>query len=616
MSGICGFTAGPGKVLPEKELVLKAMADVMQHRGSGENIFYLDNQASLGWLPSERPGPGASEELLTDEERRYQIIFDGSVYNHSYLRWELKNRGHLFKTKNDFEVILHLYEEMGRRCPEKLRGPFAFAIWDSKKKILYLARDRFGIKPLYYAKAADGALVFASEAKALLKYPGITAEVNLAALPHYLTFQYFPDPETAFREIYRLRPAHYLTWDGRETKIRRYWEIHFRPEPKPLSFFIDKAGYLLQESVRLHCGEGIMPGAFLSSGVDSSNIVALLSRLGNVRSYSVGCAGGRYNELTPARETARFLGTSHHEVEISAAEFWRELPRALWHQDEPVADPAAIALYFAAGLAAGEVKTVLSGEGADEVFGGYEIYREPAAVAPLQCLPRPLKTVLRQASAKLPEGVKGKNYLWRATTPLEKRYYGNAFIFSEIEKEALLNPELYPAGWTPPWEVTAPYYRKSAGADATTRMQHLDFYTWLPGDILAKADRMSSAHSLELRLPYLDHILVEFAATIPPRFKIVRGMTKYILRMASARYLPEEVSHRPKLGFPVPLASWIREHYQDQLHELWHSEAARIFFNPAVLEQMLAIHCRGESDYARKLWVVSTFLLWHGLYFQ
>lgn len=614
MGGICGFTTGPGGALPERRSVLEAMAGAQQHRGRGQDIFFSDTHISLGWRPGEARDSRTPPSLPTDEQGRFQILFDGSIHNHLQLRRDLQRRGHRFRTGESSEIIPHLYEELGRRCPEKLRGPFAFALWDSHEGILFLARDRFGIRPLYYTLVGGGVLAFASEAKALLEHPGISAEVNLAALPHYLTFQYFPDPESAFQGIHRLRPAHHLTWDGRDCRIRRYWEICFNPGTGPLDHYVDKAGHLLRESVRLHCGEGTMPGALLSSGVDSANLAALLSRRGQAQTFSVDCAGGRYDELTPARETARFLGTLHREAEIGAPEYWEALPRALRQMDEPLADPAAIALYLAAGLAAEEVKTVLSGEGADEVFGGYEIYRVPAAVAPLQWLPRPFKAALHRAATRLPEGMKGKNYLRRATTPLERRYYGNAFIFTETEKRALLNPELYREGWSPPWEITAPYYRKSAGADPATRMQHLDFYTWLPGDILHKADRMSGAHALDVQLPYLDHVLVEFAATIPTRFKMTRGMTKYVLRMAAARYLPEAVHRRPKLGFPVPLALWIREHYRDQLSALWQSEAARIFFNPAVLREMLAEHCRGGSDHARKLWTVACFLLWHDLY--
>lgn len=612
MGGICGFAAAPGYLLREKEPVLQMMLETMRHRGSGNPVIYCNRQVALGWQPRENR-TGIMDALPTDKQKRLRILFDGTIYNHALLRRELRNRGRLFRTGEESEVALHLYAELGERCPGKLRGPFAFALWDSREKILFLARDRFGIKPLYYCQAGK-VFLFASEAKALLKYPGITAAVNLAALPHYLTFQYFPDPESAFQGLYRLRPAHHLTWDGGEKMIRRYWEIRFLPSPKPLPYYIDRTELLLRESVRLHCGAGTMPGAFLSSGVDSSQIAALLSRRGTLRTFSVDCEGSGHDELTPARKTAQLLGTIHREHRISPAEFWSVLPRALWFQDEPVADPAAIALYIAAGLAAAEVKAVLSGEGADEVFGGYEIYREPAAVAPLQLLPRPIRAALNRFSENVPERIRGKNYLRRATTPLEKRYYGNAFIFSEAEKKALLNPEQFPGGRAAPWEITAPYYRRSAGFDAATRMQHLDFYTWLPGDILAKADRMSSAHSLEVRLPYLDHNLVEFAATIPAHTRITRGMTKYILRKAAARYLPTEVYRRPKLGFPVPLASWIRDHYRDQLAELWQSETARCYFRPEALQRLLDLHCRGQADYARKIWTIAIFLLWHRLY--
>ncbi|NLA11848.1 MAG: asparagine synthase (glutamine-hydrolyzing) [Firmicutes bacterium] len=614
MSGICGFIAGPEKKFSERQAVLERMIGTLQHRGAGDNLFFQDGGIALGRRPRERLNPAAPQALPADENGRYRITFDGTVHNHTPLRRELQNRGHLFRTGEDSEVIVHLYEEMGTRCPEKLRGPFAFALWDSSEKALFLARDRFGIKPLYYAHAADGAFLFASEAKALLEYPEISAALNLAALPHYLTFQYFPGPESAFRNIYQLPPAHHLTWSGGESKIRRYWEIRFRPDPKPLPYFVDRAEHLLQESVRLHCGEGAQPGSFLSSGVDSNYLAALLSRRGRLHSYSVNCADSSYDELTPARKRAHLLGAVHREHRIGPAEFWSALPRALRFQDEPVADPAAIALYFAAALAAGEVKAVLSGEGADEVFGGYEIYREPAAVAPLQLLPRPLQTALNRVSEKIPAGIRGKSYLQRATTPLEKRYYGNAFIFSEADKKALLNPELFPGGWTAPWEITAPFYRRSAGTDATGRMQHLDFFTWLPGDILAKADRMTNAHSLEVRLPYLDHRLVEFAATIPPRYRMTRRMTKYVLRMAAARHLPAAVCRRPKLGFPVPLSSWIRNHYRKPLAELWQSEAAQHYFQPRALQQLLSLHCRGRADYARKIWTVAIFLLWHHLY--
>ncbi len=613
--GICGFVSLEG--LPEESgAVLEDMAQMMAHRGPDDSGSYHDRNAALGFRRLSIIDLRSGRQPITNEDGRYCLIVNGEIYNFQQLRRELQAKGHRFRSQTDAEVIVHLYEDLGEDCVKKLRGMFAFAIWDIVEKRLFLARDRFGIKPLYYIRAGD-TLIFASEAKALLKHPLIDAKLNTAALPHYLTFQYFPDPETAFEGIYRLRPAHHLTLDSQGLRIKKYWRLQFKPDhTKTPRHFIETADHLLQEAVRLHMISDVPRGAFLSSGIDSSNIVALLNRIEEVSTYSVGCEGGKYDELPQARETAAFLGTRHKEVRISALEFWDHLPKILWFQDEPVADPAAVALYFVAKLAAEEVKVVLSGEGADEVFGGYEIYREPNAVAPIQRLPGPLKQLLRCVSKTLPDGFKGKNYLRRATTPLEQRYFGNAHLFTEGEKGMLLNRERFSEEWEPPTAVTEPYFKQSSRYDGTTRMQHLDFFTWMPGDILAKADRMTMAHSLELRVPYLDHILFEFAATIPPRYKIRQGMTKYVLRQAAAKYLPEEVYQRPKLGFPVPIAAWIRDHYRTYLHELFQSGTAADYFNLAVLERMLQQHCLGKVDYGRKLWAVTIFLLWHKIYLE
>lgn len=614
MCGICGFVSLEG--LPEEgktRSILEAMTGKMVHRGPDDSGFYQDSHAALGFRRLCIIDLHTGRQPLANENSQVFLVFNGEIYNFPKLRRELQGRGHIFRSQTDSEVIVHLYEELGEGCLNELRGMFSFALWDKARQKLLLARDRFGIKPLYYT-SRGGTLLFASEVKALLEYPGLKAELNPEALPHYLTFQYVPDPQSIFKGISRLRPAHCLLFDRRGITEKRYWQLHFRPDKsKPLDYFVEQADHLLREAVRMHMLSDVPRGAFLSSGVDSSTVAALFSRIEPVQTFSVGCAGGKYDELPRARETAKLLGARHREIQISAAEFWSCLPRIIWRQEEPVADPSAAALYFVARLAAEDVRVVLSGEGADEAFGGYDIYREPAAVAPLQMLPLPFKKILGQASRLLPDGFKGKNYLRRGATPLEMRYYGNAFIYTEEEKRELLNPELFPGGWAPPWLVTAPIYRRSPGLDGATRMQQLDFATWLPGDILAKADRMTMAHSLELRVPFLDHHLVEFAATIPPRYKIRGSLTKYLLRQVAARYLPPEICRRPKLGFPVPVAAWIRDHYAPALRELFRSEAARNYFNPALLEGMLEAHCRGAGDYARRLWTAAVFLIWHSV---
>lgn len=614
MCGICGIVSLKG-LAEDSKVELEKMAAVLSHRGPDDSGFYHDLYANLGFKRLSIIDLHTVRQPLASEDGSIQLVLNGEIYNYRELRREMQEKGHRFRSRTDSEVVVHLYQEMGEDCLKKLRGMFSFAIWDTRAKKLFLARDRFGIKPLYYYCGKD-LFLFASEAKALLEHSSISPQFNAKVLPHYLTFQYVPDPETAFAGICRLNPGHYLTLDNNGLRSKRYWQINFRPTDKPLSHYIEKTRHLLQEAVRMHMISDVPRGAFLSSGVDSGAIAALLKRHEEVKTYSVGCEGGRYDELPGAAKTASFLGTRHKEIRIKAREFWNNLPHILWCQDEPTADPAAAALYFVARLAAEEVKVVLSGEGADEVFGGYDIYREPSAVAPVQTLPPFVKGLLKNISARFPAGMKGKSYLQRAATPLEQRYFGNANIFNEEEKGELLNEDLYPAGWDPPWKITAPYYQMSRGLDGTARMQHLDFFTWLPGDILAKADRMTMAHSLELRVPFLDHVLVEFATTIPLKYKLHKGMTKYVLRKAASRYLPGDVSKRPKLGFPVPVSDWIRDHFRDDLRELFHSETARLYFNAGVLDKMLGRHCRGQFDYGRKLWTAAIFLLWHEVYIE
>ena len=633
MSGICGFITEEGKAGSpgRRREILEEMASRLAHRGPGGSRFYLDEFAALAQLlpppgnATDRPGaPPASGSPPSPV-----LLFDGQLYNLPSLRRELRPRtaglapsSYLPAPLDQiYPLLVALCKEHGDPFPARLRGAFAFALWDRRYRSLLLARDRFGIRPLYYS-VAGASFIFASEAKALLAHPLVKPALNEAALPHYLTYQYFPGEESAFKNIFHLPPATTLKrGPGREPKAapRRYWHLRFNSHPpqRPLSSYVERTRCLLQESVQLHAETALPLGAFLSSGVDSSLVAALLTvHRGRIPTFSVDCADSRYNELGPARETAAILRSFHRELLIGPEQFWEALPRALWHQDEPVADPSAIALYLACRRAAAEVKVVLSGEGADELFAGYNIYHQPAALAPLQRLPAPLQNLLRRLSHALPEGFKGKNYLRRATTPLEQRYFGNALIFSETEKRRLLNHHLFPSPLPPPGEAAAPYYRRSRFLDDLSRMQHLDFFTWLPGDILAKADRMAAASSLELRLPFLDHRLVEMASQIPPHYRIRGKDTKYILREAATAYLLPRTAFRPKLGFPIPTAPWIRRPFYHRLQELFTSPTAAHYFNSPYLLEMLARHRQGRAAYDRRLWTIAIFLLWHRLYLE
>ena len=549
---------------------------------------------------------------MFNEDRSVCLVFNGEIYNYLDLRAELLRKGHSFESSSDSEVIVHLYEELGERCVERLRGMFAFCIYDMKTGVMFGARDRFGIKPMYYVETPE-CLAVASEAKALLDVPGYTPRVNEAVIPDYLTFQYVPEPDTMFAGLYKVPPAHCFTWRDGHLSFRRYWQVRFAPEQRPFEEFLEGTRDVMRESVRLHCQSDVPLGAFLSGGIDSTIIVALLRELGPLNTFSVGYADQRYSELADAAESARFLETQHEEFIIEPEEYWANLPDLVWHFDDPVADPSAISLYFVARMARKKITVTLSGEGADEVFGGYHIYREPNALKPLSWLPRPALRAVGALSRALPSSVPGKNYLRRASTPLRERYFGNARLFTEPEKHLLLHRE----GFTPSTAVTAPLFDacRAAGYDDITTMQYVDLQSWMPGDILSKADKMTMANSLELRVPYLDHHVFEFAATIPTEYRVHGALTKYVLRRAFADMVPPAAVNRPKLGFPVPTRVWLRGVLREPVTEVLSDPALGDYFNRAVIRQLLSAHLEGRADTSRKLWALVIFALWRDQFF-
>ncbi|MBT9173407.1 MAG: Asparagine synthetase (glutamine-hydrolyzing) 1 [Syntrophomonadaceae bacterium] len=538
---------------------------------------------------------------MYNEDGTLCMVFNGEIYNFRLLREELRQKGHLFKSESDSEVILHLYEEEGEYCVRRLRGMFAFCLYDGRRRLFFGARDRFGIKPLYCLEN-EHYLVLASEAKAFLELPGFTPKVNEGALPHYLTFQYVPEPETMLAGVRKIPPAHSFVWQAGHLETKRYWQAEFSPQERPLQEFIEGTQTVLREAVRLHTQADVPWGAFLSGGIDSTVVAALLRESGPVSTFSVGYADEAYSELAEARETARYLETDHEEYVIEASELWNHLPQLVWHLDDPVADPAAMALFFVARLARRKITVTLSGEGADEVFGGYAIYREPQALKYMDWLPRPLLEMWRL----LPDFVRGRNYLRRAATPLEQRYFGNALIFTEEEKRLLLKKNSF----SPAAEITRPFYHQAEAYDDVTKMQYLDLHTWMLGDILVKADKMTMANSLELRVPYLDHHVFEFAATIPTKYKIRAGMTKYVLRQAFKDEVPAAVVRRQKRGFPVPTRVWLRDALFKEAQSVLDDPALREYFSPLYLKKLLAEHKEGRADNSRKIWALLIFALW------
>lgn len=606
MCGLCGFTGE----LVDRETHLRQMTEKIIHRGPDSDGFYTDADIAMGFRRLSIIDLGAGDQPLYNEDKTLVLTFNGEIYNYKALRAQLLEKGHIFVTESDSEVLLHGFEEWGEELLPRLRGMFGFAIWNTEKKELFLARDPFGIKPMHYTRLADGRLVYGSEIKSILTHPDVKKEFNPAALDGYLSFQYSVPDETFFRDIYCLPPAHCLWYRGGEVTLHRYFDPMFTPdEDMTLDEAVEEIDRAFTDSVEAHRISDVEVGCFLSSGVDSSYVA---SYFGGQKAFTVGFDNGQhYNESNYAAALAKEVGIEHYVHIISEEEYWASLPKVQYYLDQPLADPSCVALYFVSKLAAEHVKVVLSGEGADELFGGYRIYHEPYSLRGYQRLPRFLRKFLAACAARLPD-FKGKSFLLRGAQTLEERFIGNAKMFTEKEKARLLRD--IPA--TDPTEKTRAFYAQTAGQDDVTRMQYLDINRWMVGDILLKADRMSMAHSLELRVPFLDKEVFKVASRIPVRHRIAAGTTKYAMRLAAERHIPASAAEKPKLGFPVPIRVWLREEkYYNTVKAAFTSPTAAQFFNTSELLSMLDAHFAGKKDNSRKIWTVYMFLVWYDVYF-
>lgn len=607
MCGVCGIVGRYDK----QDQIIDKMMERIYHRGPDGGGKHIEEDAALGFRRLSIIDLDCGNQPMYNETGDVVIVFNGEIYNYQELSEELTKKGHVFANRSDTECLIHAYEEYKEKMLLKLRGMFGFAIWDSKEKTLFAARDFFGIKPFYYA-LVGGNLVFASEIKAILEYPEYQRELNTEALSHYLSFQYSAMEETFFKGIYQLPAGCCLKFKKGKVQVVRYFDP--LPAPKKKQSETEAAEEIkavIAESIEAHKVSDVEVGSLLSGGVDS-NYIAAQGHFQNT--FTVGFAedNGRYSELEKAKAIADFAGSTCHQKTITAEEYWNIIPKMQYHMDEPLADPAAVALWFVDELAASHLKVVMSGEGADELFGGYVIYHEPVSLRPFRVLPdktkQKLKTMLEKRGA-----FKGKNYLMRGCTPLERRFIGNAYIFHPEEKAKLLKKEI---AVTYPEKLTEACYAKTKKLDETARMQYIDLKFWMIGDILQKADKMSMAHSLETRVPYLDVKVFETARRLAFHNRIRGKQTKYAFRMAAKSCLPEEVSKRKKLGFPVPIRVWLRqEAYYEKVKALFVSEYAEMFFNQAYLMELLDAHYRGEADNSRKIWTVYTFLVWYEIYF-
>lgn len=607
MCGFVGFTGG----LAQREEVLQEMMDAIIHRGPDSAGTYIDDDIALGFRRLSIIDLDSGSQPMYNENRDMVIVFNGEIYNYKELRDELIKKGHVFANNADTEVLIHGYEEYGEELLTKLRGMFAFVIWDSKKKKLFAARDFFGIKPFYYA-LVDGQLVFASEIKSILKYTPYKKEMNRDALENYLTFQYSVLPETFFKGIYKLMPSHCLTFENGRLDIKRYWEPVFEPDENTgLPEMVDRIDSAMQDSIKMHKVSDVEVGSFLSSGVDSSYVAACFN---GDKTFTVGFDYEKYNEIDYAKSLSEKIKIDNYSKLISTDEYWNILPTVQYHMDEPLADPSAVALYFVSKTAAEHVKVSLSGEGADEFFGGYNIYREPFSLRPITRLPRPIRKFLGACASAIPFRVKGKNYLIRGSKDVEERFIGNAFLFNEKDREKILRN---PSGRYNHMELTKPYYDKVKNLDDTTKMQYIDIHFWLIGDILLKADKMSMANSLEVRVPFLDRKVFEVARHVPLKYKVTKENTKFAMRQAAHRYLPDMVAEKKKLGFPVPIRIWLRDDkYYNIVKEAFTSKAAEEFFKTDEIVKLLDGHKDGKTDNSRKIWAIYMFLVWHKRFFE
>jgi asparagine synthase (glutamine-hydrolysing) len=619
MCGIAGAVGlGVGINTTEARELIGRMCGVIAHRGPDDEGHYVARDAVIGMRRLSIIDIATGRQPLSNENGQIWIVFNGEIYNYRELREELIARGHQFRTKTDTETIVHLYEEEGERCVEKLRGMFAFAIWDSRDRALLLARDRVGKKPLHYTLAGD-TLVFGSEIKSLLQYSKTRREVNLEAISDYLSYGYIPDPATAFNDIYKLPPGHTLTFKDGRIRTRRYWDFDYSSDYGPErdeSYYIERLRELLAESVRVRLESEVPLGAFLSGGIDSSTVVALMTREMKrpVKTFSIGFNESRFDELKYARLTAERFQTEHHEFVVTA-DICRIVNDIVWHHDEPFADVSSIPTFVVSQMARQYVTVALAGDGGDELFAGYDGYARELRFDAAERIPAFIRRKLfRPLSLALPRGAYGKRFLGHIARAEGQRRVNSMSYFNEDAKRDLLSGDILKA--LNGYDSAEAFERLYAAPRSGERLDHhmyLDGKTYLPGDILVKVDRMSMANSLETRSPLLDHKLIEFVQTIPASLKLRGFETKYILKRAVTGLIPEEIIHRPKQGFDVPINRWFNRELREMLDDTLADQRTRGrgYFNQNAVQAILDEHRRGRRDNARHLWGLLMLELWH-----
>ncbi|WP_232666066.1 asparagine synthase (glutamine-hydrolyzing) [Pseudonocardia sp. TRM90224] len=625
MCGLLGLLTTEADA-PARASTIQAATRCMRHRGPDEEgDTWNDQDVVLGFNRLAFIDIEHSHQPMRYADDRYAMVFNGEIYNYLELRAELAELGATFATEGDGEAILAAYHQWGPDAVKRLRGMFAFLIWDAQERVLFGARDPFGIKPLFMMNGPGG-VAFSSEKKCLLEIapsvglPHLSADLDPVALQHYLTLQYVPEPATMHHSIRRVESGTYVTVrPGGEVDQERYFTPVLRSSGPTGPEVHRQIADVMRDSVAKHMRADVTVGAFLSGGIDSTAIAAIAKEHNpNLITFTSSFEREGYSEVDVAAESAAAIGVRHVVRTVKPDEMMEALPLIVWYLDDPVADPALVPLWFIAREARQHVKVVLSGEGADELFGGYTIYREPLSLAPFEKVPGVLRALLGKASTRLPEGMRGKDLLRRGALPLEQRYYGNARIFRDDQLAGVLRQYDPRRSHT---DVTAGHYRESVGWDPVSRMQHVDLFTWLRGDILVKADKVTMANSLELRVPFLDSEVFAVASRLPLSEKIGKDTagtptTKYALRRALDGIVPPHVLNRRKLGFPVPIRHWLRDEMYAWARDVIRDSQADHLVDLAAVQRMLDAHRAGPIDHSRRIWTLLIFLLWHGIFVE
>jgi len=607
MCGFCGYVNKKEK----KEQEIKKMTDAISHRGPDDENYYIDSDIAMGFRRLSIIDLKNGRQPMSNEDDSMVITFNGEIYNFKSIKEDLVSKGHIFKTNADTEVILHGYEEYGENILSKLRGMFGFVIWDKNKKELFGARDHFGQKPFYYCNM-NGTFMYGSEIKSFLYNSDFVKEVNKDSLKPYLTFQTSVLEETFFKGVYKLLPGHYFRYnlESNEFFTKKYYQIVFDAKNEDFDSLVKKIDDTITSSIDTHMISDVEIGSYLSGGIDSSYVVSYLKP---DKTFSVGFDYKNFNEVPFAKDLSNMLHIENINELIDSDDFFNVIDKVQYYADEPTANLSAVPLYFLSDLASKHVKVVLSGEGADELFGGYTFYKEDDLLLKYRKLPKFLRKAVKGIVSPLPD-FHGKNFLTKGGSRIEDYYVGNAFVFDNKDANKVLAPK-YQSD-VKFQDITKPYYDEVKDKDDLTKMQYLDMHFWLPNDILLKADKMAMANSLELRVPILDKEVFALASTIPSEYKLSHGTTKYILRKAASSRIPEEWYKRPKKGFPVPIIKWFREEkYYNLAKEIFNADFASEFFNVKQLNKMLDEHYSGKKNHCRKIWTVYVFLVWYKTFF-